>query len=128
MPIEKSTTLGAGVTWTQDVLYKELQWYADVYLNTFDSKVIFDFDYSADSAIVSLVQNTVNRPYALSYQIGAQYELIHRTMVKAAYRYQEAKQRDLSGVTIGNGLEDVILNVPHLIYLGPAILVVMVWT
>ena len=39
-------------------------------------------------------------------------------MVKAAYRYQEAKQRDLSGVTIGNGLEDVILNVPHLIYLG----------
>jgi len=118
MPIEKSTTLGAGVTWTQDVFYKELQWYADVYLNTFDSKVIFDFDYSADSAIVSLVQNTVNRPYALSYQIGAQYELIHRTMVKAAYRYQEAKQRDLSGVTIGNGLEDVILNVPHLIYLG----------
>ena len=118
MPIEKSTTLGAGVTWTQDVFYKELQWYADVYLNTFDSKVIFDFDYSADSAIVSLVQNTVNRPYALSYQIGAQYELIHRTMVKVAYRYQEAKQRDLSGVTIGNGLEDVILNVPHLIYLG----------
>ena len=51
IPIEKSTTLGAGVTWTQDVLYKELQWYADVYLNTFDSKVIFDFDYSADSAL-----------------------------------------------------------------------------
>ncbi len=118
MPIEKSTTLGAGVTWTQDVLYKELQWYADVYLNTFDSKVIFDFDYSADSAIVSLVQNTVNRPYALSYQVGAQYELIHRTMVKAAYRYQEAKQRDLNGVTSSNGLEDVILNVPHLLYLG----------
>ncbi len=118
MPIERSTTFGTGITWTQDVFYKELQWYADVYLNTFDSKIIFDFDYSADSAIVSLVQNTVNRPYALSYQVGAQYELIHRTMVKAAYRYQEAKQRDLSGVTIGNGLEDVILNVPHLLYLG----------
>ena len=118
MPIEQSSTLGAGVSWTQDVFYKELQWYADLYLNTFDSKVIFDFDYSADSAIVSLVQNTVNRPYTLSYQIGAQYELIHRTMVKAAYRYQEAKQKDLSGVTGGNGLEDVILNVPHLIYLG----------
>ena len=118
MPVERSTTLGVGITWTQDVFYKELQWYTDVYLNTFDSKIIFDFDYSADSAIVSLVQNTVNRPYALSYQVGAQYELIHRTMVKAAYRYQEAKQRDLSGVTIGNGLEDVILNVPHLLYLG----------
>lgn len=118
MPIEKSTTLGAGITWTQDVFYKELQWYADAYLNTFDSKVIFDFDYSADSAIVSLVQNTVNRPYALSYQIGAQYELIHRTMVKAAYRYQEAKQKNLSGISSGNGLEDVILNVPHLIYIG----------
>ena len=84
------------------------QWYTDVYINTFDSKVIFDFDASADSAIVSLVQNTVNRPYTLSYQIGAQYELIHRTLVKASYRYQEAKQRDLSGVSAGNGLEDVI--------------------
>ena len=118
LPIEKSATLGAGLTWTQDVFFKELQWYADVYLNTFDSKVIFDFDASADSAIVSLVQSTVNRPYTLSYQIGAQYELIHRTLIKASYRYQEARQRDLSGVSTGTGLEDVILNVPHLFYLG----------
>jgi hypothetical protein len=45
-------------------------------------------------------------------------------MIKASYRYQDVKQRDLTAYYASGAIEDyfkleeVILNVPHLVYLG----------
>lgn len=131
VPIESGTTYGVGVAWNKDVLYKELQWYADIYYTQFDSKVVVDLDGSTDTMRIETPGDPYNRqydnigqmlmysPYSLSAQLGGQYELFHRTLVKIAYRYQDVKQRDLNTYRENPlALEEVILNVPHLVYIG----------
>ena len=131
VPIESGTTYGVGVAWNKDVLYKELQWYADIYYTQFDSKVVVDLDGSTDTMRIETPGDPYSRqydnigqmlmysPYSLSAQLGGQYELFHRTLVKVAYRYQDVKQRDLNTYRENPlALEEVILNVPHLVYVG----------
>ena len=131
VPIESGTTYGIGVAWNKDVLYKELQWYADIYYTQFDSKVVVDLDGSTDTMRIETPGDPYSRhydnigqmlmysPYSLSAQLGGQYELFHRTLVKVAYRYQDVKQRDLNTYNENPlALEEVILNVPHLVYVG----------
>ena len=131
VPIESGTTYGVGVAWNKDVLYKELQWYADIYYTQFDSKVVVDLDGSTDTMRIetpgdpyirqyeNIGQMLMYSPYSLSAQLGGQYELFHRTLVKVAYRYQDVKQRDLNTYRENPlALEEVILNVPHLVYVG----------
>ena len=51
-------------------------------------------------------------------QFGGQYELIHRTLFKIAYHFQNV-QVDVSTINdYSPNLEEAILFVPHLIYLG----------
>ncbi|MEY2962867.1 MAG: hypothetical protein RL754_128 [Bacteroidota bacterium] len=120
VPIERATTYGFGVNWTQDVFYKELQWYADLYLNRFQDKVMFDFDQDTETLLILPYNIGTATPYALAGQVGGQYELLHRTMVKVAYRYQDVKQIDISGFAATNEikLEEALLTVPHLVYIG----------
>ncbi|MDA0740395.1 MAG: hypothetical protein O2862_00595 [Bacteroidetes bacterium] len=131
-PIETSNTYGIGVNWSKDVLFKEMQWYADVFYTQFANKVVFDFDGSTDTLLIgspggaysNVQERILYSPYSISAQVGGQYELFHRTMIKASYRYQDVKQRDLTAYYASGAnedyykLEEVILNVPHLIYLG----------
>lgn len=131
-PIEKSNTYGIGVNWSKDVLFKEMQWYADIFYTQFANKVVFDFDGSTDTLLIgspggsysNVQERILYSPYSISAQVGGQYELFHRTMIKASYRYQEVKQRDLTAYYASGAIEDyfkleeVILNVPHLVYLG----------
>jgi len=116
--VESSWTLGSSVAYTKDVLFKELQIHADIFLTKFDRKIGLDLDQSSDSATLFYREFDMNQwqeqPFALSAQFGAQYELLHRTLFKVAYRYQDVRQIDLQS----EGLEEVILNVPHLLYLG----------
>jgi len=52
-------------------------------------------------------------------QFGGQYELIHRTLFKIAYRFQNVQQVDVSTINdYSPSLEEALLFVPHLIYLG----------
>jgi hypothetical protein len=51
-PIEKSNTFGIGVNWSKDVLFKEMQWYADIFYTQFANKVVFDFDGSTDTLLI----------------------------------------------------------------------------
>lgn len=116
-PVEQAATFGGGLAWTKDVLFKELQLYADGFFTQFSHKVVFDFDQSSDSATYYF--GDAGNPYSLGIQVGGQYELLHRTMFKASYRYQDVRQ--LNTATLGSGApstEEVILNVPHLFYLG----------
>ncbi|MBL6682937.1 MAG: hypothetical protein ISQ44_06885 [Cryomorphaceae bacterium] len=131
-PIETSNTYGIGVNWSKDVLFKEMQWYADVFYTQFANKVVFDFDGSTDTLLIgspggsysNVQERILYSPYSISAQVGGQYELFHRTMIKASYRYQDVKQRDLTAYYASGAnedyykLEEVILNVPHLIYMG----------
>ena len=131
-PIETSNTYGIGINWSKDVLFKEMQWYADVFYTQFANKVVFDFDGSTDTLLIgspggsypNVQERILYSPYSISAQVGGQYELFHRTMIKASYRYQDVKQRDLTAYYASGAIEDyfkleeVILNVPHLIYLG----------
>lgn len=116
--IESSWTLGTSVAHTSEVFFKDLQLSADVFLNKFDRKIGLDLDGSVDSGTFFVNEFKLSEweqmPFALSGQLNAQYELLHRTMFKLSYRYQNVKQVDLQGA----GLEQVILNVPHLVYLG----------
>jgi len=130
--IEKSNTYGIGVNWSKDVLFKEMQWYADVFYTQFANKVVFDFDGSTDTLLIgspggaypNIQERILYSPYSISAQVGGQYELFHRTMIKVSYRYQDVKQRDLTAFYASGAIEDyfrleeVILNVPHLIYGG----------
>jgi len=130
--IEKSNTYGIGVNWSKDVLFKEMQWYADVFYTQFANKVVFDFDGSTDTLLIgspggaypNIQERILYSPYSISAQVGGQYELFHRTMIKVSYRYQDVKQRDLTVFYASGAIEDyfrleeVILNVPHLIYGG----------
>ena len=131
-PIETSNTYGIGINWSKDVLFKEMQWYADVFYTQFANKVVFDFDGSTDTLLIgspggsypNVQERILYSPYSISAQVGGQYELFHRTMIKASYRYQDVKQRDLTAYYASGAIEDyfkleeVILNVPHLVYLG----------
>ncbi|MBL6659134.1 MAG: hypothetical protein ISP75_03285 [Cryomorphaceae bacterium] len=131
-PIETSNTYGIGVNWSKDVLFKEMQWYADVFYTQFANKVVFDFDGSTDTLLIgspggsysNVQERILYSPYSISAQVGGQYELFHRTMIKVSYRYQDVKQRDLTAYYASGAnedyykLEEVILNVPHLIYMG----------
>ena len=131
-PIERSNTYGIGVNWTKDVLFKEMQWNADIFYTQFANKVVFDFDGSTDTLLIGSpggsYQNVQERilysPYSISAQVGGQYELFHRTMIRVSYRYQDVKQRDLTAFYASGAIEDyfkleeVILNVPHLVYVG----------
>ena len=116
--VESSWTLGTSVAYTKDVFFKELQVQGDVFLTKFDRKIGLDLDQAVDSGTFFYREFSPaewsNQPFALSAQIGAQYELLHRTMFKVAYRFQDVRQVDLQG----SALEEVILNVPHLLYLG----------
>jgi len=131
-PIETSNTYGIGINWSKDVLFKEMQWYADVFYTQFANKVVFDFDGSTDTLLIgspggsypNVQERILYSPYSISAQVGGQYELFHRTMLKASYRYQDVKQRDLTAYYASGAIEDyfkleeVILNVPHLVYVG----------
>jgi hypothetical protein len=115
-PVEAAKNVGAGMTWTGDVQYKELQWYADAFYTEFENKVLFDFDLSTDTALVHFSSLPQKAASSLALQTGAQYELLHRTLFKIAYRYQRVQQLDLSGSN--ETFEESILNVPHLVYFG----------
>ncbi|MCH1402309.1 MAG: hypothetical protein L7U78_07285 [Schleiferiaceae bacterium] len=131
-PIERSNTYGIGVNWTKDVLFKEMQWNADIFYTQFANKVVFDFDGSTDTLLIgspggsypNVQERILYSPYSISAQVGGQYELFHRTMIKVSYRYQDVKQRDLTAFYASGAIEDyfkleeVILNVPHLVYVG----------
>jgi outer membrane receptor for ferrienterochelin and colicins len=131
-PIERSNTYGIGVNWTKDVLFKEMQWNADIFYTQFANKVVFDFDGSTDTILIgspggsypNVQERILYSPYSISAQVGGQYELFHRTMIRVSYRYQDVKQRDLTAFYASGAIEDyfkleeVILNVPHLVYVG----------
>ena len=123
-PIESSWTLGGSVAYTPEVAFKELTVTADAFLTKFDRKLVLDLDEAEDTMTFVYQEWSVSdfssQPYALSLQVGAQYELFHRTQAKFAYRYQQARQFNGSAflATQERGLEEVILNVPHLIYTG----------
>ena len=131
-PIERSNTYGIGVNWTKDVLFKEMQWNADIFYTQFANKVVFDFDGSTDTLLIgspggsypNVQERILYSPYSISAQVGGQYELFHRTMIRVSYRYQDVKQRDLTAFYASGAIEDyfkleeVILNVPHLVYVG----------
>jgi len=131
-PIERSNTYGIGVNWTKDVLFKEMQWNADIFYTQFANKVVFDFDGSTDTLLIgspggsypNVQERILYSPYSISAQVAGQYELFHRTMIRVSYRYQDVKQRDLTAFYASGAnedyfkLEEVILNVPHLVYVG----------
>jgi outer membrane receptor for ferrienterochelin and colicins len=119
LPVEDAITSGQSIIFTKDVFFKELQLYFDVYRTLFFNKTVFDFDNSLDSATYYYGYANGAMPYSTSIQVGGQYELIHRTMFKLAYRYQDVKQ--VNTATLGEYepvLEEAILYVPHLIYGG----------
>lgn len=119
LPVEDAITSGQSIIFTKDVFFKELQLYFDVYHTLFTNKTVFDFDNSLDSATYYYGYANGAMPYSTSIQVGGQYELIHRTMFKLAYRYQDVQQVNTS--TLGEyepKLEEAILYVPHLVYAG----------
>lgn len=119
LPFEDAITIGQSVAFTKDVFYKELQLYLDIFQTEFFNKVVFDFDESAYTATYYAGYANGAMPYSFGYQIGGQYELLHRTLFKFAYRYQDVKQVNLATINdYSPALEEVVLNVPHLIYFG----------
>ena len=122
--IESSWTLGTSGAFTKDIAFKELQITGDVFLTKFDRKMTLDLDQDTETALFYNRSWTMNewgdQPYSLSAQLGGQYELLHRTLFKFAYRYQKVTQLNLTAMNQGidNELEEVILNVPHLLYGG----------
>ncbi|MGD1981995.1 MAG: hypothetical protein PVJ94_04370 [Flavobacteriales bacterium] len=119
LPVEDAITTGQSIIFTKDVFFKELQFYFDVYKTLFMNKAVFDFDNTLDSATYYYGYANGAIPYSTSIQVGGQYELIHRTIFKFAYRYQDVKQ--VNTATLGEYepvLEEAILYVPHLIYGG----------
>jgi len=119
LPVEDAITSGQSIIFTKDVFFKELQLYFDVYHTLFTNKTVFDFDNSLDSATYYYGYANGAMPYSTSIQVGGQYELIHRTMFKLAYRYQDVQQVNTG--TLGEyepKLEEAILYVPHLVYAG----------
>ena len=119
LPIEDAITIGQSVVFTKDVFYKELQLYFDTYQTQFLNKVVFDFDEQTDLATYYYGFANGAFPESTSMQFGGQYELIHRTLFKIAYRFQNVQQVDVSTINdYSPNLEEAILFVPHLIYLG----------
>lgn len=119
LPIEDAITIGQSVVFTKDVFYKELQLYFDAYQTQFLNKVVFDFDEQTDLATYYCGFANGAFPKSTSMQFGGQYELIHRTLFKIAYRFQNVQQVDVSTINdYSPNLEEAILFVPHLIYLG----------
>lgn len=120
LPIESAWTQGLSGTWTQKVLYKDLELSADAFLTRFDRKMVLDLDESADSATFFYAQQPGNAPYSLSVQLGGQYEILHRTTLRLAYRYQDVRQADWGAAPTEDylPLEEVLLTVPHLVYAG----------
>ena len=122
--VESAWTLGTSGAFTKDIAFKELQITGDVFLTKFDRKMTLDLDQDIETALFYNKSWTVNewedQPYSLSAQFGGQYELLHRTLFKFAYRYQKVTQLNLTAFNQGidNELEEVILNVPHLLYGG----------
>ena len=119
LPIEDAITIGQSVVFTKDVFYKELQLYFDAYQTQFLNKVVFDFDEQTDLATYYYGYANGAFPESTSMQLGGQYELIHRTIFKIAYRYQNVQQVDVSTINdYSPRLEEAILFVPHLLYFG----------
>jgi hypothetical protein len=119
LPIEDAITIGQSVVFTKDVFYKELQLYFDAYQTQFLNKVVFDFDEQTDLATYYYGYANGAFPESTSLQFGGQYELIHRTIFKIAYRYQNVQQVDVSTINdYSPRLEEAILFVPHLLYFG----------
>ena len=119
LPIEDAITQGLSTVYTTDVFYKELQLYLDGFMTQFFRKVVFDFDENAQSADYYYGYANGALPSSTSVQFGGQYEVIHRTQLKMAYRYQKVQQVNLSTINdYSPKLEEAILYVPHLIYAG----------
>ena len=119
LPIEDAITIGQSIVFTKDVFYKELQLYFDAYQTQFWNKVVFDFDEQTDLATYYYGYANGAFPESTSMQFGGQYELIHRTLFKIAYRFQNVQQVDVSTINdYSPSLEEALLFVPHLIYLG----------
>ena len=118
LPIEDAITIGQSVVFTKDVFYKELQLYFDAYQTQFLNKVVFDFDEQTDLATYYYGYANGAFPESTSLQFGGKYELIHRTLFKIAYRFQNVQQVDVSTINYYSpNLEEALLFVPHLIYL-----------
>ena len=120
--LEQSWTRGLSLSYTGDLFYKELQVYADYYRTSFPSKLVLDLDQDENLAQFYLLEGGNNgyAPSSTSIQLGGQYELIHRTLFKVAYRYQDVQQVDIGQTPAEDyiPLEQAILNVPHLVYAG----------
>ena len=79
-----------------------MQWYADVFYTQFANKVVFYFDGSTDTLLIgspggsylNVQERILYSPYSISAQVGGQYELFNRTLIKESYSYQDVKQRD----------------------------------
>lgn len=121
-PLEAAWTVGNSVSWTPKVNYKTLNLSLDLFQTVFTDKVIVDLDQ--DWSELHFYHYSAGKlseaASSLALQFQGDYEFLHRTRFKWAYRYLNVQvpSIELVGSDGAVPMEEAILTVPHLVYGG----------
>ncbi len=85
---EVAWNMGANITRSFELFYREGSISADYYYTTFENQIVVDRDFSAQEV---KFYNLNGSSFSHSFQIQADYELINRFDVRLAYRWYDVK-------------------------------------